>query len=164
MEIINDVYLELERLREENARLKGLIQKYGIDYGAILEENASQQKPMPRLSLDEKVALFRSLFRGREDVFARRWFSPKTDKSGYQPVCSREWNREYCDKKKYKCSECPYRKFQPLGYDDIYRHLEGKDPKGKDVVGVYAILPDNTCWFLCCDFDDKSCEHVYKMT
>ena len=114
------------------------------------------------LSLEEKVALFRNLFQGREDVFARRWFSPTTGKSGYQPVCAREWNREYCDKKKFKCAECPNREFQPLGYDDIYRHLEGKDPNGRDVIGVYAILPDNPCQFLCCDFDDKSCEHGYQ--
>ena len=77
-------------------------------------------------------------------------------------MCAREWNREYCDKKKFKCAECPNREFQPLGYDDIYRHLEGKDPNGRDVIGVYAILPDNTCQFLCCDFDDKSCEHGYQ--
>ena len=51
---------------------------------------------------------------------------------------------------------------KPLGYDDIYHHLEGKDPNGRDVVGVYAIFPDNTCRFLCCDFDDKSCEHGYE--
>nr|WP_303661596.1 DEAD/DEAH box helicase family protein [Bacteroides intestinalis] len=95
-------------------------------------------------------------------MFARRWFSNSTGKSGYQPVCSREWNREFCDKKKFKCTECPNREFQPLGYNDIYRHLEGKDPNGRDVVGVYAILPDNTCRFLCCDFDDKSCEHGYQ--
>lgn len=63
--------------------------------------------------------MFRSLFQGREDVFARRWFSNSTGKSGYQPVCSREWNREFCDKKKFKCRECPNREFQPLGYDDI---------------------------------------------
>lgn len=162
MEIVNDIYLELARLREENARLRGLLQKYGIDSAAIFEENAPHQQPMLRLSLEEKVDLFRSLFRGREDLFARRWFSPKTDKCGYQPVCSREWNRDYCDKKKYKCSECPNREFQPLGYDDIYRHLEGKDPNCRDVVGLYAILPDNTCRFLCCDFDDKNCEHGYK--
>ncbi len=161
MEINNDIYSELSWLREENARLKGLLQKYGIDSGVIFEDKPTQHRPMSRLSLEEKVKLFRSLFRGREDVFARRWFSSKTDKCGYQPVCSREWNRDYCDKKKYKCSECPNREFQPLGYNDVYRHLEGKDPNGKDVVGIYAILPDNTCRFLCCDFDDKNCEHGY---
>ena len=149
---------ELKRLRAENARLRALLAQHGI---AVDEpENMSPRKPA--LSLEKKVALFRSLFQGREDVFARRWFSPTTGKSGYQPMCAREWNREYCDKKKFKCAECPNREFQPLGYDDIYRHLEGKDPNGRDVIGVYAILPDNTCLFLCCDFDDKSCEHGYQ--
>lgn len=148
---------ELTRLRAENARLRALLARHGI---AADEPEPALRKSV--LSLEEKVALFRSLFQGREDVFARRWFSPTTGKSGYQPVCAREWNREFCDKKKYKCAECPNREFQTLGYNDIYRHLEGKDPNGRDVVGVYAILPDNTCRFLCCDFDDKSCEHGYE--
>ena len=47
-------------------------------------------------------------------------------------------------------------------YEDIYRHLEGKDPDGQDVIGAYAILADNNCNFLCADFDDKSCEHGYE--
>lgn len=149
---------ELNRLRAENARLRALLTRHGI--AADKSESALPRKPA--LSLDEKVALFRGLFQGREDVFARRWFSSSSGKSGYQPVCAREWNREKCDKKKYKCAECPNREFQPLGYNDIYRHLEGKDPNGRDVVGVYAILPDNSCCFLCCDFDDKSCEHGYQ--
>ena len=149
-------YNELEKLRIENARLRALLAKHGI----VVEESTSSV--VSTLSLEEKVMLFRSLFQGREDVFARRWFSPTPGKSGYQPVCAREWNREYCDKKKYKCAECPNREFQPLSYNDIYRHLEGKDPNGRDVVGVYSILPDNSCRFLCCDFDDKSCEHGYQ--
>lgn len=149
---------EISRLRAENARLRALLARHGI----AADESATSAPRKPALSLEKKVALFRSLFQGREDVFARRWFSPTTGKSGYQPVCAREWNREYCDKKKFKCAECPNREFQPLGYDDIYRHLEGKDPNGRDVIGVYAILPDNTCQFLCCDFDDKSCEHGYQ--
>lgn len=148
---------ELKKLRAENARLRALLACHGI---AVDEPEPTPRKSV--LSLEGKVALFRRLFQGREDVFARRWFSSTTGKSGYQPVCSREWNREYCDKKKYKCAECPNREFQPLGYNDIYRHLEGKDPNGRDVVGVYAILEDNTCNFLCCDFDDKSCEHGYQ--
>lgn len=149
---------ELKRLRAENARLKALLSRYGI----AIDEAAPSIPQKLSLSLEEKVNLFRSSFQGREDVFARRWFSNSTGKSGYQPVCSREWNREFCDKKKFKCAECPNREFQSLGYHDIYRHLEGKDPNGRDVVGVYAILEDNTCNFLCCDFDDKSCEHGYQ--
>lgn len=149
---------ELRRLRVENASLRALLLHHGI----AIDELTPSMPQRPILSLEEKVKLFRSLFRGREDVFARRWNSHATGKSGYQPVCLREWNREYCDKKKYKCNECPNREFQPLSYNDIYSHLEGKDSNGRDVVGVYAILEDSTCYFLCCDFDDKSCEHGYQ--
>ena len=49
-----------------------------------------------------------------------------------------------------------------MEYEDIYRHLEGKNLDGQDVIGSYAILADNKCNFLCADFDDKSCEHGYK--
>lgn len=103
--------------------------------------------------------LFRSYFKGRDDVFARRWFSKTTEKSGYQPVCINEWRRVVCDKKKYKCAECPNRSFASLADQDCYRHLEGKDENGCDVIGLYAILPDNKCTFLCTDFDDKNCTH-----
>jgi hypothetical protein len=49
-----------------------------------------------------------------------------------------------------------------LTAQDYYRHLEGKDENGCDVIGLYAILPDNKCTFLCIDFDDKNCTHGYK--
>ena len=68
----DDIQNELARLREENARLKELLRKHGIAYEATPSPIVPTQKPMPQLSLEEKVTLFRSLFRGREDVFARR--------------------------------------------------------------------------------------------
>jgi len=77
-------------------------------------------------------------------------------------VCLNEWHRTFCDKKKFKCAECPHRQFKTLSYEDVYKHLEGKHPDGCDVIGAYAILPDNTCNFLCADFDDKSCIHGYQ--
>lgn len=66
------------------------------------------------LSPEEKIKIFRSLFRGREDVFSRRFESRKTGKSGYQPVCVNEWRRGVCAKPKVKCSECPYREWVPV--------------------------------------------------
>ncbi|SFK78371.1 hypothetical protein SAMN05216357_10626 [Porphyromonadaceae bacterium KH3CP3RA] len=143
---------ENSKLREEVKRLKDLF---------VIKENAVPQS-IQHLSLETKVALFRSLFKGREDVFARRWYSKTNGKSGYQPVCLNEWNRQLCDKRKYKCAECPNRQLKALGYDDVYRHLEGRDADGCDVIGVYAILADNTCNFLCADFDDKSCGNGYQ--
>ena len=163
----NYLLLQNEALRQENEELKSLLHAHGIEYKPKhIEEKVSAYSPIAfpsvTLSLEERVALFHSLFKGREDVFARRWFSKTTGKSGYQPVCINEWRRGVCDKKKFKCSDCPNRHFAPLTYQDLYRHLEGKDENCCDVVGLYAIMPDNNCAFLCTDFDDKSCKHGYK--
>ena len=161
---------EAEALRKENAEMKALLIEHGLSYepddkgkkGTIVSLYSPITFPASNLGVEHRVALFRSLFRGREDVFARRWYSKNTDKGGYQPVCINEWRRGVCDKKKHKCAECPNRNFAPLGYYDIYRHLEGKKEDSSDVIGLYAIMPDNNCAFLCTDFDDKSCEHGYK--
>ena len=171
MEDIQDKYnhllLQNEALRQENEELKLLLHAHGIEYKPKhAEEKDGVYSPFTfpsvKLSIEERVAIFHSLFKGREDVFAQRWFSKTTGKSGYQPVCINEWRRGVCDKKKYKCADCPNRHFAPLTYQDLYRHLEGKDENSCDVIGLYAIMPDNNCAFLCTDFDDKSCKHGYK--
>ena len=171
MEDIQDKYnhllLQNEALRQENEELKLLLHAHGIEYKPKhAEEKDAVYSPFTfpyvKLSIEERVAIFHSLFKGREDVFAQRWFSKTTGKSGYQPVCINEWRRGVCDKKKYKCADCPNRHFAPLTYQDLYRHLEGKDENCCDVVGLYAIMPDNNCTFLCTDFDDKSCKYGYK--
>lgn len=163
----NHLLQQNEALRQENEVLKSLLYAHGIEYKPKhVEEKVVAYSPITlpsvKLSIEERVAIFHSLFKGREDVFARRWFSKTTGKSGYQPVCINEWRRGVCDKKKYKCADCPNRHFAPLTYQDLYRHLEGKDENCCDVVGSYAIMPDNNCTFLCTDFDDKSCKHGYK--
>ncbi|MFM2431243.1 MAG: hypothetical protein RLZZ511_2456, partial [Cyanobacteriota bacterium] len=53
-----------------------------------------------------KIALFRERFRGREEVYARRFESARTGKAGYQPVCGNEWVRGVCEKPRLKCSDC----------------------------------------------------------
>lgn len=166
---VDTIIARLHVLEKENARLKSLLEEHGIPYEVEKQDDiAVASKPheckqsQNQLSLQEKVELFQSLFKGREDVFAKRWYSNSTKQSGYQPVCKREWNRDYCDKRKYRCVECPNRLFASLSYEHIYNHLAGKDGMGRDVIGVYPILKDNTCCFLCTDFDDKSCEYGYK--
>lgn len=147
------------RLQEENRNLRQEVKRLK---SLLKSDDEPGTYPIQHLSLEEKVELFRNLFKGREDVFARRWYSKNSGKSGYQPVCLNEWNRELCDKRKYKCAECPNRQFKQLGYEDVYKHLESKDADGCDVIGIYVILEDNKCNFLCADFDDKSCEHGYQ--
>jgi hypothetical protein len=67
-----------------------------------------------------KIRLFRSLFRGREDVYPRRFESRKTGKSGYAPVCANEWVQGICEKPRIKCAVCPHRRFhRPLGHFDF---------------------------------------------
>lgn len=101
----------------------------------------------------EKIALFMSLFRGRTDVYAKRWHSEKSGKSGYQPVCLNEWNTWLCDKRKVKCADCKNRSFVPLTEKAIYKHLQGKSPLGTDAVGIYPLTEDECCYFLAMDFD-----------
>ena len=166
---VDIIIARLHALEKENARLKSLLEEHGIPYEIEKQDDiAVASKPhecrlsQSQLSLQEKVELFQSLFKGREDVFARRWYSNSTKQSGYQPVCKREWIRDYCDKRKYRCVECPNRLFASLSYEHIYNHLAGKDGLGRDVIGMYPVLKDNTCYFLCTDFDGKSCEHGYR--
>jgi len=111
---------------------------------------------------EDKIALFRSLFRGREDVFPRRWQSDKTGKSGYAPVCSNEWVRGICQKPRIKCSECPHQAFVPISDEAVRCHLQGTacGVSGRSTaeftIGVYPLLQDETCWFLAADFDKQS--------
>lgn len=154
----------IQELEKENSRLRAILDKNGISYtfkDNNLQENVAPA-PVVTYSLEEKVAIFQGLFQGRSDVFAKRWYSETSKKSGYQPVCEREWNPDFYDKRKYKCADCPNRQFAPLSYSHLFNHLAGKDKWGRDVIGLYPIRKDNTCSFLCADFDDKSCEHGYK--
>lgn len=64
-----------------------------------------------------KVALFRRLFRGREDVYARRFESRKTGKSGYAPACGNEWIRGICEKPRIRCGDCSHQRFLPVTDD-----------------------------------------------
>lgn len=164
----NKLLRQYEVLHKENEVLKSLLKIHGIEYETRMKEDMNKpiyslvSVPTITLSIDERIRLFQSLFKGREDVFARRWFSKTTGKSGYQPVCINEWKQGLCDKKKYRCAICPNRNFAPLTSQDMYRHLEGKDEYCCDVVGLYAIMQDNNCAFLCTDFDDKNCKYGYK--
>ncbi len=111
----------------------------------------------------DKIALFKSLFRGRSDVYPRRFESRKTGRSGYAPACANEWVRGICEKPRIKCAVCPHRRFLPVTDDVIRWHLSGHDDSGQPfVAGVYPLLLDETCFFLAVDFD-KTGWHVDAM-
>ena len=101
-----------------------------------------------------KINLFRSLFRGREDVYPLRFESRKTGRAGYQPACANEWVRGLCEKPRIKCLECPNRRFLPVTDEVVRHHLSGRDDLGREfVMGLYPMLSDETCYLLAVDLD-----------
>ncbi len=101
--------------------------------------------------------MFHSLFRGREDVYPRRFESKKTGRAGYAPACGNEWVRGICEKPRIKCGDCPHRAFLPVTDEVIRWHLSGKDKSGQEfVAGVYPMMADEACYFLAMDFDKES--------
>ncbi len=102
----------------------------------------------------EKIALFRSLFRGREEVYPRRFESAKSGRAGYSPVCGNEWVRGVCEKPRIRCGDCPHQRWLPVTDDVVRCHLSGVDDRGRDfVAGVYPMLLDERCFLLAVDFD-----------
>jgi hypothetical protein len=151
---------ENKRLREENARLRRLFATHSIAIPQLEPASppAKTIEATPPVDKEERarrrIALFRGLFRGREDVYARRW-QREDGKSGYSPVAIKDWkainNSRPVDRKKV---DQKTRKFLPLTDAVIENHL-----LGRETVGVYPLLPDETCWFLAADFDKKTWEY-----
>ncbi|MBN2010699.1 DEAD/DEAH box helicase [candidate division KSB1 bacterium] len=97
----------------------------------------------------EQIRIYKSLFRGRDDVFAVRWEKADGSASGYSPVCANEWKPGVCLKlQKGKCRDCTQQNYIPMSDQHIRIHLQGQDS-----YGIYPLLPDNTSYFLAADFD-----------
>lgn len=135
----------IEKLEKENKELKEKI------YGEIEEKEV--EKEVKAISSEEKVKIFMEIFKGRTDLYAKRWTSNKTGKTGYSPVCRNEFSTYKCDKPRVKCNECPFRELTPLTEDIILKHL-----KGEITIGIYPLLPGDLCNFLAIDFDKKTYE------
>ena len=139
------VLAECERLREENRELR---QKLGLptaENPALANVPASVSPATAstnsNLSPEEKIKLFRSLFRGREDIYAVRW-EGRDGKTGYAPAYQKIWSSPLQRK-----PDAP-KEYFPLTDQVIRDHLTGKL-----TAGVYPLLTDETCWFLAVDFD-----------
>ena len=98
---------------------------------------------------NQKIHIFKNLFRGREDIFAMRWEKQDKSASGYTPVCLNEWKQGLCNKLlRKKCKDCGHKKYAQLNDQYIEQHLIGNR-----IYGVYPLLEDNTSYFLAADFD-----------
>jgi len=147
---------ECDRHREENARLRAMLgiqdlASKEVRHTAFPIVDKSDSNIAVPSTPEKKIALFRSLFRGREDVYAVRW-KGKGGKSGYSPAGVMDWGAIHAAKpEERKRVARKTRTLQPLSDNAIRDHLTGKR-----TIGVYPLLPDETCWFLAVDFDKKS--------
>ena len=153
---------EVRRLREENARLRSLLIEHSVRIPEIPSTTAVSQTPQTisaapdvrRSALgtaEQRIELFRSLFRGRDDVYAIRWESAD-GRSGYMPKADRDWKSYLRAKDKdRKRVDRQTRRFRPLTQDVVRGHLVGDH-----TVGIYPLLQDETCWLLAVDFDKKT--------
>ena len=139
-------------LEEENERLQNLLAEHGMAPAPSPVIPSVEAAPIrSSLSTQEKIALFRSLFRGREDLYAQRWES-QDGRTGYSPRTERDWQAYYAAKPAdRKRVDKETRKNIPLTDEAIHAHLAGKQ-----TLGVYPLLLDETCWFLAVDFDKKT--------
>lgn len=103
---------------------------------------------MPDFS-NEQIQLFISLFKGRQDVFAIRWES--NEKSGYIPAYDLD-REEYARHKANggTLKNFPNKKYSGLTEQRILNHLSGKE-----TIGTYPLLTDNSSWFIVADFDES---------
>jgi superfamily II DNA or RNA helicase len=133
-----------------NLRQQYLQKLYSPENHTIPQFPAAVPPPAVSFTPEEKVDLFKSYFRGRDDVYARFWMSNRSGKRGYSPVCKHAWVRSLCRKPAVKCSECPNQVFMPLDEEAVRKHLSGVH-----VLGIYPMLKNENCYFLAVDFDKE---------
>lgn len=151
------------RDQEQEIRyLRHLLDVNGIpyDYQAYKDSLATSQNNeiiFPDLTREHAISFY-SMFRGRKDVFSQR-----SAKKGYFTQCDNFWKYGVCPKRsgeKVKCRECPNQKYTKLTIPIILSHLKGEKVDCSDVIGLYPLFPDGTCWFLVFDFDNHGDEEI----
>ena len=176
--IIQEQREEIYSLNEEIRRLQMLLSKAGIPYGKSMYEyeektsivrqsdpdlgdprSTEEQFIIPETITQKHAQYFYSFFKGRKDVYSKRAGkpNPKTGKNGYYTQCWNYWKPGVCpkyEKKKIKCADCPSQRYKELTGKVIMEHLLGAREDCSDVIGVYPMLPDETCNFLVFDFDN----------
>lgn len=151
------------RDQEQEIRyLRHLLDVNGIpyDYQAYKDSLATSQNNeivFPELTREHAISFY-SMFRGRKDVFSMR-----SAKKGYFTQCDNFWKYGVCPKRsgeKVKCRECPNQNYTKLTIPIILSHLKGEKEDCSDVIGLYPLFPDGTCWFLVFDFDNHGDEEI----
>jgi superfamily II DNA or RNA helicase len=107
---------------------------------------------MTKMTPQEKIEIFKRIFRSREDVFATYWEKADKSASGYTPACLNEWKSGICYKlQRQKCKNCPDAKYTGLDDYHIEQHL-----RGHKLLGIYPLLASNDSYLIAADFDGKN--------
>ncbi len=138
---------ELELIEQKIHELKKELAQLEQQKQRLLTQEAIDKEAACEMSPQQKLSIYQSYFKGNTQCYAHRWQNQQ-GRSGYAIACENEWHQGVCGKPKVKCLECPNQAFKPLGDDAMYAHLTGKE-----VVGLYPMLANNTCWLLAVDFD-----------
>lgn len=161
--VLQSRIIALERenasLLRENQHLRKLLTDAGIAITPAptpMDPNQGARIIFPDAITTQMANRFFQLFWGRQDVFARRSVRKETGAASYFSQCANFW-RNGCHRKKYDgvpCKECQMREDKRLTLEDVKQHLLGRSPNATDVIGVYPLLPDDTCHFIVFDFDN----------
>ena len=137
---INKKKIQIKQLLNEVSELEKILKKE--------KDDKSKQ-----LSINDKIDIFMDYFKGRDDVYPYLSIDKyDSSKKYYIPACVNEWKDGICNKKMKKpCKSCQYRENKPLTKDVIYNHIFKNNP-----IGIYPMLDDDSCYFICFDFDDKT--------
>ena len=100
-------------IEQEQSRLAGLVRETSaseerlealrrelLEMGSVSETRPADGQKLrePAIATAEgRIAVFRSLFRGRADIYATRFVSSKTGKTGYAPACGNKWVKGLCE-------------------------------------------------------------------
>ncbi len=163
MEMDLETQIYVAQLEQENRRLKALLDQADISYQIAEEPDLNQdedhqaqgERILSRTITVSDARQFFKYFWGRTDVYAQRVVSKRTGLPGYYPQCANIWTWQ-CPKKqnpKAKCSDCKHRVYKAIGAPEIMAHLRGNSENASDVIGIYPLLPDDTCRLLVFDFD-----------
>lgn len=150
---------EIGQLRADNVCLRRALES---DRAAVPGLTHARDAPRPRprggeggtglpyadadSPADAKIALFRALFVGREDVYARRWVSRKSGRTGWSPAEDNPFEKNKDESR---------RRFWPLTDQVLRDHLSQTDQRHHLHAGLYPLLLDDSCRVLVCDFDGK---------
>jgi superfamily II DNA or RNA helicase len=152
---------ERQRLREEVRQLKAILAEHSILLPELKTPTGISERCLPAPSdiaqvgtladNQAKITLFRSLFRGREDVYAERWRA-KDGTWGYRPAGKKDWQALLASRPEdHKKVDRETRTLYAVTDEVIRQHLTGKK-----TIGIYPLLGDETCWLLAADFDKKT--------